>query len=150
MTDQEKLQMLFHRAQIGETIHRYPVSIDSRDWKLFRSIFTDEIQVYLGPPTDKLNLRTVSADKFTEQVTGVISRFAVTQHFLTDYHVEVNGNEAVCVSYMQARHFKPGQPTWDMGGYYTYHLVRTGDAWKIPKYTLTVTWEENRPPDFRL
>ncbi len=103
----------------------------------------------LGPPTDKLNLRTVSADKFTEQVTGVISRFAVTQHFLIDYHVEVNGNEAVCVSYMQSRHFKEGQPTWDMGDY-TYHLVRTGDGWKIPKYTLTVTWDENRPPDFRL
>jgi SnoaL-like domain len=49
MTDQEKLQMLFDRVQIGEAIHRYPVSIDSRDWKLFRSIFTDEIQVYLGP-----------------------------------------------------------------------------------------------------
>jgi hypothetical protein len=150
VTDQEKLQILFDRTQIGEAIHRYPVSIDSRDWKLFRSIFTDEIQVYLGPPTDKLNLRTVSADKFTEQVTRIISRFAVTQHFLTDYHVEVNGNEAVCVSYMQARNFKPGQPTWDMGGYYTYHLVRTGDGWKIPKYTLTVTWEENRPSDFKL
>jgi hypothetical protein len=50
---------------------------------------------------------------------------------------------------MQARHFNEGQPTWDMGGYYTYNLVRTGDSWKIPKYTLTVTWEENRPPHFR-
>jgi hypothetical protein len=149
VTDQEKLQTLFDRTQIGEVIHRYPVSIDSRDWKLFRSIFTDEIQVYLGAPTDKLSLRTVSADRFTEQVTGVISRFAVTQHFLTDYHIEVNGNDAFCVSYMQARHFNEGQPTWDMGGYYTYSLVRTGDSWKIPKYTLTVTWEENRPPHFR-
>jgi hypothetical protein len=107
-------------------IHRYPVSIDSRDWKLFRSIFTD------GPPADKPSLRTVRADKFTEQVTGVISRFAVTQHFLTDYHIEVNGNDAVCMSYMQARHFNQGQPTWDMVGYYTYNLVRTDDGWKIP------------------
>ena len=49
VTDHEKLQMLFDRMQIGEVIHRYPVSIDSRDWKLFRSIFTDEIQVYLDP-----------------------------------------------------------------------------------------------------
>src|SRR6266849_7251898 len=31
MTDQEKLNMLFDRAQIAEAIHRYPVSIDSRD-----------------------------------------------------------------------------------------------------------------------
>jgi SnoaL-like domain len=149
MTDHEKLQMLFDRMQIGELIHRYPVSIDSRDWKLFRSIFTDEIQVYLGPPTEQRGLRNVRADKFTEQVTGVISRFAVTQHFLTDYHIEVHGNDAVCISYMQARHFNQGQPTWDMYGYYTYNLVRTDDGWKIPKYTLTVTWEDNRPADFK-
>jgi len=150
MTDSEKLQLLLDRTQIGEVIHRYPVSIDARDWKLFRSIFTDEIQVYLGPPMEKLKLRTVSADKFTEQVTHVITRFDVTQHFLTDYHVEANGNDALCVSYMQARHFKQSQPTWDMGGYYTYHLVRSDDGWKIPKYTLTVTWEENRPADLRI
>jgi len=50
---------------------------------------------------------------------------------------------------MCIRDSKEGQPTWDMGDY-TYHLVRTGDGWKIPKYTLTVTWDENRPPDFRL
>jgi hypothetical protein len=150
MTDQEKLQLLFDRMQISEVIHHYPVSIDSRDWKLFRSIFTNEIQLYLGPPTDPLKLRTVSADKFTEQVIGIISRFAVTQHFLTDYHVEVNGNEAVCISYMQARHFNQGQPTWDMYGYYTYNLIRTGDGWKIPKYTLTITWEDNRPRDLNI
>jgi SnoaL-like domain len=150
MTDSEKLHFLFDSAQIGEVIHRYPVSIDSRDWKLFRSIFADEIQVYLGPPIQPPRLRTVSADRFTERVTSVITRFDVTQHFLTDYHVQVNGNEAVWVSYMQARHFKQGQPTWDMGGYYTYNLVRVGDSWKISKYTLTVTWEENRPPDLTI
>ena len=150
MTDAEKLQFVLDRMQIGEVIHRYPVSIDARDWKLFRSIFTDEIEVYLGPPIEKPKMRTVVADKFTEQVTGVIRQFDVTQHFLTDYHVEVNGNDALWVSYMQARHFKQGQPTWDMGGYYTYNLLRVGDDWKIPKYTLTVTWEENRPAGLRI
>ena len=142
MTDSEKLQILFDRMQIGEVIHRYPISIDLRDWKLFRSIFTEEIQVYLGPPTAERKLRTVLADKFTEQVTNVINRFAVTQHFLTDYHIEVNSNDGLCISYMQARHFNLGQPTWDMFGYYTYNLIRTDDGWKIPQYTLTVTWEE--------
>jgi hypothetical protein len=150
MTDSEKLQLLLDRAQVGEVIHRYPVSIDARDWKLFHSIFTDEIEVYLGPPIEQPKFRAVSADRFAEQVTQVITRFDVTQHFLTDYHVEVNGNDATCVSYMQARHFKQGQPTWDMGGYYTYQLLRVGDSWKIAKYSLTVTWEENRPAGLRI
>jgi SnoaL-like protein len=155
MTDQEKLQVLFDRAEISEVVHRYAIGIDSRDWKLFRSIFTDEIEVWLGFATDaKPELRRRNADKFTEQAARVITQFAVTQHFLTDYHIEVNRNDAVCVCYMQARHFNPdgkgGQTVWDIGGYYTYHLTRSASGWKIPKYTLTLTWEENRPPGVRL
>jgi len=36
MTDAERLQWLVDREQIRETVYRYPVAVDSRDWKLFR------------------------------------------------------------------------------------------------------------------
>jgi hypothetical protein len=155
MTDAEKLEVLYARMQISEAVHRYPVTVDSRDWKGFRSIFTDEIDVLLTTadradrPRQHLN-----ADKFTLAVEQVISNFQVTQHFLTDYHIEVRGDEASCLSYMCARHFppkdKPAQAIWDIGGYYTYQLKRGGDGWKIPKYTLVITWETNRPHDLRI
>lgn len=155
MTESEKVQWLFDRAEISEVVHRYAIGIDSRDWSLFRSIFPDEIEVWLGFARDPNRaLRRRNADKFAQSVTRVISQFAVTQHFLTDYQIELNGNDAVCVCYMQARHFNPdgkgGQTVWDIGGYYTYHLTRTALGWKIPKYTLTLTWEEGRPPGVRL
>jgi hypothetical protein len=35
MTDNEKLQLLFDHTQIREEIHRYPVSIDVRDFMVF-------------------------------------------------------------------------------------------------------------------
>jgi hypothetical protein len=155
VTDSQKIQLLFDRTQISEAVSRYPVSIDSRDWKLFRSIFTDEIEIFLGMATRaNQSLRRVKADDFTKGVTEVISSFSMTQHFLTEYHVEVNGDDAVCVNYMQARHFppqdRPAQAIWDMGGYYTYHLHRTGHGWKIPKYTLHITWETNRPAGLKI
>jgi hypothetical protein len=155
MTDAEKLQILFDRMQISETVHRYPVSVDARDWKGFRAIFTDEIDVLLTTAKRADRPRQiVSADKFTLSCEQVISSFEVTQHFLTDYHIDVNGNDATCLSYMYARHFppkdKPAQGIWDIGGYYTYHLKRVGDGWKIPKYTLIVTWETNRPHDLKI
>jgi len=43
MTDSEKLQLLFDRVQLSEAVNRYPVTIDTRYWKGFRAIFTDEI-----------------------------------------------------------------------------------------------------------
>jgi hypothetical protein len=155
MTDAEKLQWLFDREQIKETVFRYPVSVDARDWKRFRSIFTDEIDVLLSMASRADRPRQiVNADKFTKVCEAVIDSFEITQHFLTDYRIEVSGNDATCFCYMQARHFppkdRPNQPVWDVGGHYTYHLKRTADGWKIPKYTLILTWETNRPPDLKL
>jgi hypothetical protein len=42
MTDAEKLQWLFDREQIKETV--IPDSVDAHDWKLYRSIFIDKIE----------------------------------------------------------------------------------------------------------
>jgi hypothetical protein len=155
MTDAEKIQLLLDREQIRETVANYPISIDSRDWKLFRSIFTDEIDVLLtmAAKADRPRQR-ISADQFTKYVVEVIEKFSVTQHFLTHYHIDVKGDAATCLSYMYARHFRakdrPAHSIWDIGGYYEYHLQRAGDGWKIPKYSLIVTWETNRPSDIKI
>src|SRR5258708_28946989 len=108
MTDSERIRLVFDREQIRETIYRYPVSIDTRDWKLFRSIFTDEIEIFLGVAVRaKRPLQRVKADDFTQSVTAVITSFSVTQHMLSDYHIEVKGDEASCLFYMYARPFPP-------------------------------------------
>ncbi|HEV8713982.1 MAG TPA: nuclear transport factor 2 family protein [Candidatus Binatia bacterium] len=155
MSDQEKLQLLLDRMEITELVQCYATGVDSRDWKLFRSIFTDEIEVWLGSASvGQAALRKVNADKFTERASRIIGRFAVTQHLLSNHRIEVKDDEATCVVYMQARHFprqeEASQAVWDIGGYYTHHLARTAAGWKIAKYTLTVTWTENTPPDITL
>ena len=78
----------------------------------------------------------------------------MTQHSLTNYQIDVQGDDAPSLCYMQARHFppkdRPTQPVWDVGVYYDFHLKRTAEGWKISKYTLIVTWETNRPPDLKM
>jgi hypothetical protein len=43
-TDEDKLQFLFDRADISDVHLRYATEVDTRDWPLFRSCFTDEIE----------------------------------------------------------------------------------------------------------
>ncbi len=166
MTDSEKVRLLFDREQIRETVYNYPVAIDTRDWKRFRSIFTDEIEVLLKMVDNPRAPRRINADHFTNAVRKGIEVFAGTQHFLNDYRIEVNGDAATCLLYMYARHLppqkagesasrgqvrdKPARPPWDIGGYYEFHLQRTADGWKVPKYTLILTWETDRPTDQRI
>jgi len=152
---EEKLQLLSDRTEISELIHRYGAAADQKDWKLMRSMFTDEIEVWLGRHGQQpAQLRRVSADRFTASGDKVLGRFSVTQHVLTDKHIEITGDTAVCICDMQARHFKKpddlAQKVWDIGGYYTFYLTRTNGFWKVAKYTLNITWSENTPPDMKM
>jgi hypothetical protein len=155
MTDSAKIQLLLDREHIREAVYVYPVSIDTHDWRRFRSIFTDEIEVLLTMATNPNRThQRVNADQFTKMVSNVIESFSMTQHFLNDYRIEVNGDDAKCFCYMYARHMppkdKPAQAIWDLGGYYEFNLNRSGDGWKVPKYTLIGTWETNRPKDLKI
>jgi hypothetical protein len=74
MTDGEKLQWLVDREQIKETIYRYAIGIDTHDWKLFRSIFTDKIDILLSVASRADRPRQiVSADSFTRSADRLIA-----------------------------------------------------------------------------
>jgi hypothetical protein len=36
-----------------------------------------------------------------------------------------------------------------MGGFYTHNLIRTAQGWRIKSYCLHITWDLNRPADWR-
>src|SRR5580693_9849500 len=113
MTDNERLQQLeakiqlvTDRAEIADLVHRYGTGADRKDWKFMRSMFTDEIEVWLGRAGQPIEFRRVSVDKFTSGGDKVLGRFLVTQHTLTTNLIDVTGDDAVCLCDMQARHFK--------------------------------------------
>lgn len=150
--DDAKLQLLLDRAEISDVQLRYATGLDSRDWPLFRSCFTDEIEtdftsVFGGEP------RRVSADRWTEAARRSLSGLKATQHMITNHVIEVAGDDATCIAYVQARHFLPndaGDSTQTMFGYYTNRFTRTSAGWKIRACKLTVTWQTGNPQIFAL
>lgn len=155
MTDLEKLDYLIARAEVSDAVSRYPITIDTRDWEGFRAIFTDQIDILLTMAARRDRPRQiVNADSFTDAVEKVITSFSLTQHFLTHYKIEIKGDAATCLSYMYARHMppaeRPSQAIWDVGGFYEFQLRRTSAGWKVPKYTLILTWETGRPENLAI
>src|SRR6202167_5052882 len=101
--DDAKLQLLRDRAEISDVQLRYATGLDSRDWPLFRSCFTDEVE------TDFTSVfggeaRKVSADRWTEAARRSLSGLKATQHMITNHVITVAGDNATCVAYVQARH----------------------------------------------
>jgi hypothetical protein len=135
------------RVAVLETVYKYALGIDTRDWGLYRSIFTDDIEVdflsYDGQTVGRLK-----ADDWVERLKPLFSGLAATQHILTNPIVTFDERGATCRIYMQAEHFlidDNGNTNFAIGGYYTNRFVIQGDHWLITSVTLTVLWRRGDP-----
>ncbi|MCK6563177.1 MAG: nuclear transport factor 2 family protein [Dehalococcoidia bacterium] len=141
--DDSRLQQLVDRQAISDTVIRYATGIDMRDSVLYRSCFTDEVYFDFTSFSGG-QAAVLPADLWVARVAEALWGFTATQHISTNHVITLNGDEAVCVSYMQAQHYLPNDETVStitLGGYYTNTLVRTAEGWRISRCVLTVTWE---------
>lgn len=138
------------KLTVSETVYRYAVGIDTRDFASYRSIFADEVR------TDFSSYRggesaTMTGDQWVANVRPLFTGLDATQHSMTNPLPDVDGERATCRMYVQAHHvYQPGDPaSWfTIGGYYDDTLVRSvqGPAgWLITGVTLTVLWRRGDP-----
>ena len=142
----ENVQNLIDRAAISDLVYAYANGLDRHDWQLYRSIFTDQIEMDFRSVGMKVGF--FHADDWVRDAQNLFIGFKATQHTSTNHVHTIEGDRATCVSNMQAEHFvvlpdtKPEQiDSWTIGGYYVNELVRTANGWKIDKITLKVTWQ---------
>jgi len=137
------LQTLLDRGAITDVVNRYATGLDRRDWKLLRSIFTDEIDMEYS----SVGIKTgrYAADRWVRNSEVLFAGFGPTQHTLTNHAITVNGDAAHCDMYMRAEHFiedlAPSENRWTIGGYYKVDLTRFTDAWRIHAMGLYMTWQ---------
>ena len=127
---------------ITRRVYEYAYGIDTRNFELYRSIFTDVIAMnfhsYNGEPE-----RALQADEWVAGCRVLFEGLDATQHTMTNPLVDVVGDRARCRMYMQAEHFlttDQGGNSYVLGGYYDDRLVRTGEGWLIEAVTLNVHW----------
>ena len=82
--DEAKLTYLLDRLAIIDVQLRYATGADTRDWALYRSCFTDEIDtdftsVFGGQP------RRGNADRFVEAARRFLTGLKATQHMITNH-----------------------------------------------------------------
>ena len=119
------------KEQIAEVLIRYATGIDSKDWPLLRSCWTDEIDVdyqQLG--------RFSNADALTDVMRQLHETMGPTYHRMSNFVIAVDeaGDRANVRSYVHAvLMLQPDDSTnWvDALGHYDDVFVRTPDGWRI-------------------
>jgi hypothetical protein len=139
--DHEAVRWLVDRAEITDTINRFAICLDTRDWDLFRSILTDPIEMDYPISAGS---GTFGRDELVGVGSTFFGRLDATQHISANHQITIDGDEATCVSTLHAQHYLAShgdQPVQRQIGYYTNHLRRL-DRWRIWRSEQHVAWSD--------
>ncbi|UGU29148.1 nuclear transport factor 2 family protein [Mycolicibacterium smegmatis] len=112
---------------IVDVLTRYATGIDRRDWRLFRTVFTDDCAVDYGE-IGAWN----SADAVTDFMEQTHAMAGHTLHRLSNHVVTVDGDTAGARTYVDALIMSQDNASGvNAAGFYDDDLVRTPDGWRI-------------------
>ena len=141
--DGARLQELSDRADICDVQLRYATAVDSRDWALLRTCFTDDVEADFSSGFGFPAVRC-TADEWIEKLAPVMTALTATQHMITNHVITFKDDaHATCVAYVQASHHRPnstGDSELTVHGFYTNRFERTSSGWRIAACKLTVSW----------
>ncbi|OUC79432.1 nuclear transport factor 2 family protein [Gordonia lacunae] len=141
------LQEISDRFDIADTLYRYSRAVDTKDWELWRSVFTPEAVVdYSSTPFGQAGPRDEIAAWLEESFAFV----SVSQHFITNIEYTFTHDSTGDRADVRAMFYNPmrfaGMPELSMcGGNYHHSMVRTDDGWKSAGLLEECLWFENSP-----
>ncbi|MFG2291137.1 nuclear transport factor 2 family protein [Streptomyces sp. NPDC048595] len=132
------------RYAIIETCDRMGWHTDRHEWDKATALFTHKVlldytSLLGGTPV------TLTATELIDSWVAVLGGYDASQHLMTNHLVTLDGDTAECTASFQATHRLEnplGSPLWRIGGTYRFHLVRSGDNWKIDELAMSILWAE--------
>lgn len=134
------LNTLIDRQEIIDLLVRYTTAVDTKNWALLAQCLTpdavadygEDFGCYEGYPAIETVLKSFHA-------------LDVSQHMLSNFVVEIDGDSAKTICYVHAQHYMAGAEGGEfftVGGTCEDEVIRTDNGWRIKKRTFTATWAE--------
>jgi 3-phenylpropionate/cinnamic acid dioxygenase small subunit len=124
---------------ITAVVNRYAQAVDGQDWALYETCFTGDAQIDYSSAGGS---RAGVGDS-TAWLATMLAPFSVSQHFITNQVIEVNGDNATCRAYFFGVVGNQGETDstliW-VGGIYEDQLRRTAEGWRITELIDLSTW----------
>jgi 3-phenylpropionate/cinnamic acid dioxygenase small subunit len=138
------LQEISDRMEIDDLLIRYSHAVDTWDWDLYRTVFTEDAYIdYSELGGSKGNLEETVAF-----LAAVMPTFKSHQHMIANTVLELDGDTAkartICWNPMVME--RDGEEVvFFCGLWYRDELVRTSDGWKIKHRYEERSFTFNRP-----
>lgn len=129
--------------EIAALLYRYARAVDTKDWELYRSVFTDDAYIDYSSAGAIAGTRDVVADWLSEGFEAI----PMSMHYVSNIEVI---NDDGGVARVRAMFYNPMQlPGMTelsyCGGYYHHEMVRTADGWRSRSLREENVWFVNAP-----
>lgn len=131
------------RLEISALLYRYARAVDTKDWALYRSVFTDDAVIDYSSAGAICGTRDQVADWLATGFTAI----PMSMHHITNIEIlEHTGDSATVRAMFYNPMQLPGMADLSCcGGYYHHDLVRSGDGWLSRGLREENLWFSNPP-----
>lgn len=137
------VQRISDELEIAALLARYARAVDTKDWELYRSVFTEDAVI------DYTSAGAIagSRDEVADWLASGFAAIPWTMHYITNIEILESDDDTATVRAMFYNPMQlPGmsEPS-ACGGYYHHELVRTPDGWRSRNLREENLWFTNAP-----
>lgn len=136
------LQQISDELEITALLHRYARAVDTKDWDLYRSVFTADAHI------DYSSAGAIAGgrEQVTDRLAQGFAAIPMSMHYITNIESRIDGDTARVRAMFYNPMRLPGMTDLSYcGGYYHHELVRTGDGWRSCNLREDNVWFVNPP-----
>ncbi len=129
--------------EIVALLYRYARAVDTKDWPLYRSVFTDDAVIDYS----SAGAIAGSRDEVADWLSRGFAAITMSMHYITNIEVLAHDGDSATVRAMFYNPMQlPGMAELSYcGGYYHHELVRTADGWRSRRLREENVWFVNAP-----
>ncbi|HEY3737587.1 MAG TPA: nuclear transport factor 2 family protein [Jatrophihabitans sp.] len=144
MTETNVAQEFIDRLEIQAALTRYATGVDTKNWELWQSVFTEDAEIDYSDTSPVL--RGTPA-RIAAMLGASFAKSPWTMHYVSNIDIAFEGSDAAKVTAMFFNPCRlPGQDENSyFGGYYHHDFVRTADGWKSVHLVEKMIWWHNFP-----
>jgi ketosteroid isomerase-like protein len=136
------VQAVADKLEIQELLAKYARGVDTHDWDLWRSVFTEDAVIDYS----KSGAACGSRDEVAEFLRHAYDTIPWATHHITNVEIELDGDRAsVRAMFLNPMQLPGVDGESSTGGYYTHEMVRTPDGWRSRHLVEHPMWFVNPP-----
>jgi hypothetical protein len=128
--------------EITALLNKYARAVDTKDWELYRSVFTDDAHIDYS----SAGAAAGSRDRVAQWLSHGFGTIPMSMHYITNIETDIDGDTARVRAMFYNPMQLPGMAELSYcGGYYHHELVRTPDGWRSRNLREESVWFTNAP-----